>query len=211
MDFYDIEQNTDEWYDLRVGKLTASSFAKVMANANKGIFGEPAKKYAVEIALGQITGNRPPAGYQNEHMQRGHEQEPIARDLYEKALSVEVKNGGFFTDGFIGCSPDGLVGDKGVIEIKSVIAATHFATIQRGTYDPSYKWQLIGNMRYTASDYIDFVSYCSEFPIGGQLYTYRLHRKDYKTEISLMEDRFDDFKILVSETKDIILNSTVFN
>ena len=66
-------------------------------------------------------------------------------------------------------------------------------------------------MRYTDSDYIDFVSYCSEFPIDGQLYTYRLHRKDYKTEISLMEDRFDDFKILVSETKDIILNSTIFN
>ena len=66
-------------------------------------------------------------------------------------------------------------------------------------------------MYYTHSNYIDFVSYCSEFPTGGQLYTYRLHKKDYLTEIVLMENRFNDFKVLVSETKDTILNSTIFN
>ena len=210
MDFYDIEQNTEQWYQMRLGKLTASQFGTVMAHVKKD-FGDPAKRYAVQIALGQITGVVPPAGYQNEHMIRGHEQEPIARAQYEVKYDCEVTNGGFFCNEFIGVSPDGLVGDKGVIEIKSVIAAKHFATLKSQSYDKSYKWQLIGNLFYTGSDWIDFVSYCSEFPAGGQLYTYRLHRKDYETEISLMEDRFNDFKTLVSETKDIILNSTIFN
>lgn len=209
MDFYDIEQNTDQWYEMRLGKLTASQFGTVMAHAKKD-FGDPAKRYAVQIALGQITGVVPPSGYQNEHMIRGHEQEPIARAQYEVTFDCEVTNGGFFCNDFIGVSPDGLVGDKGVIEIKSVIAAKHFATLKSQSYDKGYKWQLIGNLFYTGSDWIDFVSYCSEFPEGRQLYTYRLHRESVEPEIELMQERFKSFKELVSQTKDEILNATYF-
>ena len=103
MKYHDIEQNSDEWYQMRAGKLTSSNLAKVMANYGKA-FGEPAKKYAVTIAVEQITGKPISSDYQNEHMQRGHEQEPIARELYEQETFSTVYNGGFFCSDSIGCS-----------------------------------------------------------------------------------------------------------
>ena len=77
-EFYDVEQNTDAWLQLRAGKLTSSNLGKVMANYGKA-FGDPAKKLAVQIAIEQITGKPQESGYSNDHMDRGHEQEPIAR------------------------------------------------------------------------------------------------------------------------------------
>ena len=105
---------SDEWFDLRGGRLTSSKLGVIMANFGKS-FGEPAKKYAVNIAIEQITGNPIASTYTNDHMQRGHDQEPIARMMYESEQFCDVTNGGFFESEFIGCSPDGLVGDDGVI------------------------------------------------------------------------------------------------
>ena len=120
MIFHDINQNTDEWHQLRAGKITSSALSKAMANFGKA-FGEPAKKYAVSIAVEQLTGVPISSDYTNDHMARGHDEEPIARMLYEQEYFCEVSNGGFFDLGDIGCSPDGLVYDDGVIEIKSAI------------------------------------------------------------------------------------------
>ena len=98
--WHDIEQNADEWFLLRAGKVTASSLNKVMANYGKA-FGDPAKKYAVDIAVQQITGSTSGGGYSNEHMDRGHEEEPLAKMLYEETYFCDVTNGGFFEDGRI--------------------------------------------------------------------------------------------------------------
>ena len=104
--FHDVEQNTDEWLDMRIGKLTGSGCSKIMANYGKA-FGEPAKKAAVQVAVEQLTGKRSISScYSNEHMERGHEQEPIARALYEDKYFIDVTNGGFFDCGNTGCSPD---------------------------------------------------------------------------------------------------------
>jgi hypothetical protein len=124
MVWHDVEQNTDEWDLLRVGKITSSSLAKVMANYGKS-FGEPAKKYASEIALGQVTGQVTVGGYSNAHMERGHVEEPLARDEYESRYFSAVTNGGFYEVGDEGGSPDGLVGDTGMVEIKSAIPSIH--------------------------------------------------------------------------------------
>ena len=118
--FFDIEQNTDEWLDLRAGKPTGSKAGVIMANLGKA-FSDTAKKYAVNIAIEQLTGNRIPSEYSNAHMTRGHEQEPLARAAYEGLNFVDVAEGGFFLNDGVGISPDGLVGDNGLIEIKSVI------------------------------------------------------------------------------------------
>ena len=88
--------------------------------------------------------------------------------MYENDTFYDVTNGGFFGSEFVGCSPDGLVDDCGVIEIKSVIAPIHFATVKRQSLDPAYRWQCIGNLKFTGRDWLDFVSYCSEFPEGKQ-------------------------------------------
>lgn len=201
MVFHDVEQNTDAWQLLRTGKATASNFACFMANDGK-TFGDPAKRYALQIALERMTGKKAEFSFSNKDMERGQEQEPIARMLYEEERFVDVSNGGFFDWGDYGDSPDGLIGSDGVAEIKSVIASTHYATIQRGSFDPSYRWQLVGHLDCTERDWVDFISYCSDFPIGMQLYVSRLHRKDCETEIARLKARRAEFIDLVGETLD---------
>lgn len=196
MMFIDVKQNSEEWEALRVGKVTASNFSTFMANLGKD-FGEPAKRYALQIALERITGNKAEHSFSNEHMERGHEQEPIARALYEADNFVTVTNGGFFDCGDFGDSPDGLVGDDGGIEIKSVIASTHYATLQRGAMDPAYKWQIVGHLDCTGRDWFDFVSYCSDFPESKQLLTYRITRQSMAEEIEQLRQRRADFIGLV--------------
>ena len=203
MTFYDIEQNTDEWMALRCGKATASNFGCFMANEGKP-FGEPAKDYALQIALEIINGKKAEYGFSNAHTERGHEQEPIARALYSEITFSDVLNGGFFCHTTYGDSPDGLVGTDGVLEIKSVIAKTHNATLKRNSFDPSYKWQLIGHLDCTDRDWVDFASYCSDFPVGKQLIIHRLNRPDYLDEIARLRARREDFlKIVQIEIESI--------
>ncbi len=205
-EFHDVEQNIDSWLAMRGGKLTSSNMGKVMANFGKA-FGDPAKKLAVNIAIEQITGQPISSDYSNDHMERGHEQEPLARMAYEDEHFCKVSNGGFFASDFVGCSPDGLVFDVGVIEIKSVIASVHYANVKRGGIDPAYKWQCIANLKFTGRDWLDFISYCPDFPAGKQLYTYRLYPAQVTEEYTMLETRIAEFKKLVDETRTTILNA----
>jgi hypothetical protein len=198
MIFHDVEQNSDAWFELRVGKATASNFGCFMANDGKA-FGDPAKKYALQIALERITGKKAEFSFSNEHMERGQEQEPVARMLYEDEHFVEVSNGGFFDCGDYGDSPDGLIGDDGAIEIKSVTAPTHYATLTRESYDPAYKWQLIGHLDCTGRDWVDFISYCSDFPREQQLIVHRLLRDDVADELKRLNERRAEFLGMVQE------------
>lgn len=202
--FHNIEQNTDEWLDLRMGKVTGSGVKTIMANYGKA-FGEPAKKLAVTIAREQVTGKRSLIeSYSNAHMERGHEQEPFARALYEDETFSTVNNGGFFDCGELGCSPDGLVNNDGVIEIKSVIDHVHYATIKRGGFDPTYKWQIYFNLMTTQRDWIDFVSYCADFPDETKLYTYRTYKDECGEYFDMINSRVREFFKLVNEAKLII-------
>ena len=198
MKFHNVEQNSDAWIELRLGKPTCSMFGTFMAHYGKQ-FGEPAKREALRIALERVTGRRAEYSFANDHTERGHEQEPVAKMLYEEDYFAEVLNGGFFDCGDYGDSPDGLVGTSGVIEIKSVIASTHYATIQRGSHDPAYKWQLVGHIDCTGRDWVDFVSYCADFPRESQLFVSRLHRKDCAEELRQLNERRKQFLALVRE------------
>ncbi|HBN6005465.1 TPA: YqaJ viral recombinase family protein [Enterobacter cloacae] len=204
MIWHDVEQNGEEWDALRLGKATASNFGLIMANEGKA-FGEPAKRYALQLALEQIKGCKSEFGFSNEHMERGHEQETIARMLYEEMNFVDVDNGGFFDHETYGDSPDGLVGQDGLVEIKSVIAATHYSTLTRSSFDPAYRWQLVGHLDCSGRDWVDFISYCSDFPDGKQLIVYRLTAAECETEIARLRARRKDFLELVADTKRRIL------
>lgn len=198
MIFHDVEQNSPEWDALRMGKATASCNSIFMANYGKP-FGEPAHRYALKIALEQVTRRKAEHSFKNDDMERGQEQEPVARMLYEEMNFVEVGNGGFFDWDTHGDSPDGLVGTDGVLEIKCVIATTYDATIKRGKPDPAYKWQLVGHLDGTGRDWVDFVSYCSDYPEWNQLVVYRVHRHEIETELAQLAERRVEFLALVAE------------
>lgn len=199
MIFHDVPQNSDAWNALRCGKVTGSNFGCFMANEGKA-FGEPAKRYALQVALEIATGKKAEFGFSNEHTERGHEQEPVARMLYEEQNFVDVTNGGFFDWGDWGDSPDGLVHDDGIVEIKSVIAPTHYETMQRGSFDPSYRWQLVGHLDCTDRQWVDFISYCSDFPEAKQLLVYRLTRDECTDELERLRVRREEFLRLVHST-----------
>lgn len=203
LSFHDIEQNTEPWEALRLGKATASQFGTFMANYGKA-FGDPAKRYALQLALERITGRKASAGFSNEHTERGHEQEPIARMLYEEEHFARVTNGGFFCCQTYGDSPDGLVGSDGVVEIKSVIAPVHYETIMRGKFDPAYKWQLVGHLDCTGRQWVDFVSFCADFPDESKLSVHRLRREECEAELKMLTERRAQFLTLVSEIEDHI-------
>lgn len=204
--FHDVDQNGSDWHQLRSGKITGSAIGKAMANYGKA-FGEPAKKYAVEIALQQITGKSTGGGYSNEHMERGHEEEPLARMAYEDEYFCDVTNGGFFECGDLGCSVDGLISTDGVIEIKSAIPSIHYARIARQSFDPAYKWQLVSNLKFTDREWIDFVSYCSDFPEDKRLYVHRSYKADFVEEFKMVDKRIAEFRHLIAKTKATILNN----
>jgi hypothetical protein len=197
--FHDVEQNTDEWLMLRAGKPTSSALGKVMANFGAA-FGKPAKDYAVSICIERMTGRPLSGGFSNSHTERGHEQEPLAVLAYEDQTFSQVLNGGFFELDDIGCSPDGLVADDGLIEIKSVIPSVHYANLSRQSYDPTYKWQLYGNLKITGREWIDFISFCPDFPEEKQLYVCRLYRSQLTEQFAQIDTRLDEFKRLIDKT-----------
>lgn len=186
--FIDVQQNTDEWFSLRLKKATSSNFGKIMANYGKA-FGNPAIQYAQRIALERVTGVRDERGYKGVYFDDGHLYEPVAINLYEQENFVKVTNGGFNYIGELGDSPDGNVGEKGCIEIKSVIANTQWERLKKGGYDTAYKWQIQGHLWIGEKDWCDFISYCPEMPIQHQLYVFRVYKDNQMIE--QMEDRIE--------------------
>lgn len=195
MKWHNVEQNSPEWELLKLGKASSSGYATFMANFGKP-FGEPAQRYALKIALERVTGRKAEHSFSNDHMERGHEQEPVARMLYEEMFFCEVSNGGFFDFGEYGDSPDGRVGGEGVIEIKAVIASTHEATLRRGAFDPAYRWQIAGHFD-SGCKWVDFISYCADYPEWNQLAVYRVWRDEMAEEIEKLAQRRADFLELV--------------
>ena len=201
MRWHDIEQNTDEWLQMRTGLLTGSNLAIVMANYGKA-FGEPAKRLARNIAYERMTGQSMSEHYGDDFssadMIRGHMQEPIARRLYEDETFCEVTNGGFYCNEWIGVSPDGLIDFDGQIEIKSVKPSAHHDNLIRKSYDPAYKWQIIGNLWASKRSWLDFVSFCSAAPVNHQLIVYRVEAEQLQTEFEQVDIRTGEFIALVA-------------
>lgn len=198
MRWHDIEQNTDDWMELRAGKLTSSRAGTLMANAPK--WGEPQLRLVRKIAAERHCGMSLDDGPTNKYMEMGHELEPIARELYAREHMVDVDPGGFFERGNKGASPDGLVGDDGVIEIKSVIATTHALRIESGGIDPKYRWQIANTLHVTGREWLDFVSYCPQFPRGQRLFVHRCYGADFGAEYIALNERIVEMEKRIKAT-----------
>ena len=183
-----VDQGSDEWFHLRMGKITSSNFSKIMANYGKP-FGKPALDYAMRVAIESKT-NVNIETFTNDWMEKGIELEQDAREAYEMLTFTDVLPGGFCESGRFGSSSDGLVED-GMIEIKCVKFNTHFERLIKGGYDTAYQWQIRGQMWLYDRDWCDFVSYCPDFPHNKQLYVFRVARD--KAEEDHMRVRLDQF------------------
>ena len=120
--------------------------------------------------------------------------------MYESLNFVDVRNGGFFEAGTLGASPDGLVEHDGLIEIKSVVASAHYDTMVRGSFDPSYKWQLYSNLKITDRDWIDYVSFCDEFTEEKKTIIHRIYARDCPDYFSMIDERLHEFEGLIKQT-----------
>jgi hypothetical protein len=202
----DVAQNEEEWMRLRIGRVGGSELHTLMANYGKA-FGDPAHRLAQRVALEQISGEKVESGYTNEHMERGHEQEPIAKQKYEEERFCSVANGGYYILGDdIGVSPDGIVYDDGLVEIKSVAYPGQFDTIDRGKYDPKYKWQLVQELKVSGREWVDYISFCADFPPGKQLFIQRIYKKEFTEEFKMVDARFNEFRALIDAKKRKILS-----
>lgn len=161
---FNCAQGTEEWYLARAGIPTASMFATVMASGRGGGESKTRAKYMRQLA-GEIITGKPIEGYSNHHMERGHEMEPEARDLYAFATDTVPEIVGFVRNGNKGCSPDSLVGANGMLEIKTKLPDLLIECLERDDFPPEHRAQCQGALWVAEREWIDITVYWPGMPV----------------------------------------------
>ncbi len=194
-----MEQRTDEWYKARLGKVTASRVADVLAKIKTG---EAAarKNYKIELVMQRIT-NQPGESFTNAAMEWGTATEPQARMAYEAHTGSFVEEVGFIdhpTIEWFGCSPDGVIGE-GLIEIKCPNTTTHIETVIDEKAPSKYIPQMQCQMAVTGKQFCDFVSFDPRVPEELQLFVVRVDRdQEYIDQMEV------EVKQFLSEVEDMV-------
>lgn len=187
-----MEQRSIEWFAARLGKVTASKVADVIAKTKTG-YSTSRDNYMAQLVCERMTGTMGES-FSNTAMQWGTDQEPLARAAYEAIADVLVDEIGFVAHPTIdaaGASPDGLVGDNGLIEIKCPNTATHIETVLSGKVPSKYIPQMQWQMACTQRKWCDFVSFDPRMPEGLQLF---IQRVDFDVEyVKMLEAEITGF------------------
>lgn len=174
-----IVQGSPEWFAERVGKVTASRVADVVARTKSG-WGASRANYMAELIAERLTGVKS-EGFVSAAMQHGIDTEPQARDAYSFYAGVDVEQVGFIAHPTIemsGASPDGLVGNDGLVEIKCPSTATHIDTLLDGKVPERYVLQMQWQMACTGRKWCDFVSFDPRMPESMRLFIKRVERDE---------------------------------
>jgi len=174
-----MEQGSPEWHQVRLGKVTASRVADLIAKTKTG-YSSSRANYAAELICERLTGECQPF-YMNAAMQWGTDKEPEARAAYAFRHDADVTQVAFVdhpTIPMTGASPDGLVGDDGMVEIKCPLTATHLETLASGKPAGKYITQMQWQMSCTGRKWCDFVSYDPRLPEALRLFVTRIERDD---------------------------------
>jgi len=155
---YDIDQNSETWDELRLGKFTASTFYDLFMDPKTKGYQDAIIKVAYERVTGECE-----EGYNNKWMQRGHEKEPLAAEYYESYTFTELENAGFWEyDDFTGASPDRKIKYvNGGVEFKCPSFQVYHEYIKTGKINPKYLLQMNGQMLCTGWDFIDYMPFSS--------------------------------------------------
>lgn len=171
-------QRTDEWRAARLGKATASRISDIVTKARSGGYGASRATYMGELIAERLTG-RPTEGFETAAIRWGTETEPQARAAYEFFRDASVAEVGFIDHPRItmsGASPDGLVADDGLVEIKAPLTKTHIETLLSQTVPKDYALQMQWQMACTDRAWCDYVSFDPRMPEHLQLFVKRLPR-----------------------------------
>jgi hypothetical protein len=161
---HDIPQRSPEWFEARKGYLTASQFGDWLTKTGK--VAEKAKLTAASKVLAEMAGYPDPPPFVNDDMQRGIDLEPTARRLFEDSTSLDVREIGFATStqGYFGCSPDGLVSDGGGLEIKIPRASKLIQYHENRELPEEYKAQVHGSMAVLGCRHYHFFAWHPGLP-----------------------------------------------
>jgi putative phage-type endonuclease len=199
-----MEQRSEEWFQARLGKVTASRVADVLAKIKSG---ESASRrnYKIQLVSERLTGEKQET-YINQAMQDGIDREFYARERYVQQHG-EVEEVGFIQHPTLeaGASPDGLVGDDGLIEIKCPLGTTHTETLMTQEVPSKYIPQIQFQLLCTGRKWCDFISYNPMFPEHLQLFVKRVdadpvYQKELEVEVGKFLDEVND---VINKLKEI--------
>jgi len=155
---YDIDQNSDEWLGLRIGKFTASTFSDLFMDKKTAGY----QKAIIKVAYERVTGESE-EGYSNKWMQRGNEKEQFAVEAYEMLTFAQLEPAGFYElNDFVGASPDRkITGQNGGCEFKCPSFQVYHEYLETHKIPKSYFWQIHGQMLCAGWDFIDYMPFSS--------------------------------------------------
>ena len=189
-----IEQGSEEWLKIRLGKVTASGVADVLAKTKSGVSASRGN-YLIKLAIQRVTGVVE-EGFTNDAMQWGIDNEDQARVAYEVASGNFVDQIAFVdhpTIAWFGASPDGLINQDGLVELKCPNSATHWSYIKDDGPPTKYYIQMQAQMACTGRSWCDFVSFDPRMPERSRLFIKRVMREDdYIAEMEAEVKRFLD-------------------
>lgn len=187
-----VVQGSVEWHLARCGKVTASRIADLMSTTKSG-WGASRGNYMAELIAERLTGV-PADSFSNAAMKWGIETEPMARAAYQFYADADVTETGFVAHPAIaesGASPDGLVGEDGLVELKCPNTATHIETLLGATVPGKYMLQMQWQMACTDRKWCDFASFDPRMPENMRLFVRRLQRNE--SEIKFIGERVIEF------------------
>lgn len=206
-------QGTQEWFEARCGRVTASDIVAVLSLLKRGekAGGDTEKRadYKAALVAEMLTGEPDMEGYVNSFMNRGVEEEPLSRAAYEIVSNVEVEQVGFILHPTIeraGASPDGLVGADGCLELKNPKKSTHIKYMLTGQLPEEYEPQVMFQLACSEREWCDFVSFHSGMPLRHQMFIKRVYRNEQR--IAFINDAVVQ---ILGEVDDIIARLDALN
>ena len=154
------DQNSAQWHEARRGMVTASRFKDVLAKGE----GKTRRSYMLQLA-GELLTGEPHEGFMTADMERGHEMEPDARNMYALMTDANPELVGFIRNGAKGCSPDSLVGDVGMLEIKTKLPHLLIDVLLRDEFPAEHKAQCQGALWVAEREWIDIAVYWPRLPL----------------------------------------------
>ncbi len=202
LEIIECEQNSPEWHAARAGIPTASEFDSVQARGRSGEPSKTRRTYMLKLAAERITGQVSPGWGGNVHTERGHALEPDARRLYAFTSDNKPQPVGFMRRGKVGASPDSLIGEDGLLEIKTKLPHLQLDLLDDGRIPSEHIAQLQGQLWVSGRSFVDFVSYWPGLPLFMQ----RVERDEkyiaslavavatFEDELAALVERFSNMK-----------------